>query len=476
MFRQASYDEVLLKDIMSGTTYRFPEIEDNPGDFVPESLLRKSINLPDVAEYDVVRHFTRLSEMNYSVDNGIYPLGSCTMKFNPKYADAIASNPLFRDIHPLRPEKTVQGNLRIMYELQEYLKAISDMDAVSLQPLAGAQGEFTGILLVKKYFEEKGLSELKKEIIIPDSAHGTNPASAAMGGFDVIEIPSAPDGTVDLDALQAAVTERTAAFMITNPNTLGIFDPKIEKIAEIIHDAGALLYYDGANFNAILGITSPGLMGFDIVHFNLHKTFATPHGGGGPGGAPVGVKKNLEKYLPSPIVAKDGDRYYFKDTGQESIGAVAPYFGSFIVSLRAWSYIRFHGGDGLRNISKRAVLNTNYLENLISYSYEPSHSAPKKHEVVVSTSKTGKRAMDVAKFILDSGMHPPTVYFPLIVKEAMMIEVTETVSKDDLDRYAAVMLDALQHDAEELEQKPLNAHASRIDEVRAARDLKLKWQ
>lgn len=475
MYKQASYDEPLLKDVQSGTTYRFREHDLKSDELVPESLLRKGCELPDVAEYDVVRHFTRLSEMNYSVDTGIYPLGSCTMKYNPKYADAIASFPLFRDVHPMRPEETVQGNLRIMYELQEFLKDISDMDAVSLQPLAGAQGEFTGIMLVKKYFEDQGTEGTRREIIIPDSAHGTNPASASMAGYDVIEIPSAGDGTVEIEALKAAVSERTAAFMITNPNTLGIFDPKIEEIASIIHDAGALLYYDGANFNAILEITSPGLMGFDIVHFNLHKTFATPHGGGGPGGAPVGVKKFLEKYLPAPVVIKEGDRYTFSREHEGSIGAVAPYYGSFMVILRAWAYIRFHGGDGLRNISRRAVLNTNYLEKMIEKKYKPSHTAPKKHEVVVSTNGTGKRALDVAKFILDSGMHPPTVYFPLIVKEAMMIEVSETVSKDDLDRYASVMLAAMEEDDSSLKDMPRNTHASRIDEVKAARQLVLKW-
>lgn len=475
MYRQASYDEPLIRDIRSGTTYRFPEQDLDREDLVPGTLARKELELPDVAEYDVVRHFTRLSEMTFSVDNGIYPLGSCTMKYNPKYADAIASDSLYRDIHPSRPVTTVQGNLRIMYELQEFLKAISDMDAVTLQPLAGAQGEFTGIRLIRRYFEEQGTDDMRREIIIPDSAHGTNPASASMGGYDVIEIPSAADGTVDLEALRAAVSEKTAAFMITNPNTLGIFDPKIEEIAEILHGDGALLYYDGANLNAILGITSPGLMGFDIVHFNLHKTFATPHGGGGPGAGPVGVKKFLEKYLPSPVVVEQNGVYLLNHCGKESIGAVAPYFGSFMVVLRAWAYIRFHGGDGLTNISRRAVLNTNYLESRIQGSFPPSHSAPKKHEVVVSSSGTGKRAMDIAKHILDSGMHPPTVYFPLIVREAMMIEVTETVSKDDLDRYADVMLSALEQSDEVLEQKPLNTHTTRIDEVSAARNLVLKW-
>ena len=474
MFHQAAYDEPLIRDMRSGTTYRVPgEHTETPE--IPDSLVRKEINIPNVSEYDVVRHFTRLSEMNYSVDTGIYPLGSCTMKFNPKYADVMASWSEFRDVHPLRPQETVQGNLRIMYELQEYLKAISDMDAVSLQPLAGADGEFTGISIIRKYFMDQGTDSERREVIVPDSAHGTNPASAAMAGYDVVEIPSTPSGTVDLDALKSVTGRNTAAFMITNPNTLGIFDGGIAEIARIIHEAGALLYYDGANFNAILGITSPGLMGFDVVHFNLHKTFATPHGGGGPGAAPVGVKKFLEKYLPTPIVEKNGDFYSFKDVGDKSIGKIGPYYGSFMVLLRAWAYIRYHGRDGLEAISRRAVLNTNYLERRISGSFRPSNNSIKKHEVVVSASGTGKTANDVAKYLLDMGMHPPTIYFPLIVKEAMMIEVTETVSKKDLDAYADAMLASLKEDAKTSASRPVNTKVTRIDEVRAARDLELTW-
>lgn len=474
MYHQAYYDEPLIRDMRSGTTYRVPEGGEFTG-LVPDSLRRKDLKLPYVSEYDVVRHFTRLSEMNYSVDTGIYPLGSCTMKFNPKYADVIASWSEFRDVHPLRPVNTVQGSLRIMYEMQEYLKAISDMDAVSLQPLAGAEGEFTGIRIIRRYFQDMGMDADRREVIVPDSAHGTNPASASMAGYDVVEIPSTPSGTVDMDALRAVVGRHTAALMITNPNTLGIFDAGIGEIAKIVHDAGALLYYDGANFNAILGITSPGLMGFDVVHFNLHKTFATPHGGGGPGGAPVGVKGFLKKYLPTPIVDRENGRYFFRDVGEKSIGKIAPYYGSFMVVLRAWSYIRYHGRDGLEAISRRAVLNTNYLEKKLSDHFKPSHSSIKKHEVVVSASETGKTATDVAKYLLDSGMHPPTIYFPLIVKEAMMIEATETVSKKDLDAYAETMIDSLKEDAQISSQRPVNTKITRIDEVKAARDMILTW-
>ncbi len=472
MYKQASYDEPLLREIKSGTSYRFPSVESETAE-IPKKLLRRELNLPSVAEYDVARHFTRLAEMNYSVDNGIYPLGSCTMKYNPKFADEIAANPLFRDVHPMRPESTIQGNLRIMYELQEYLREISDMDAVSLQPLAGAHGEFTGMRIVRKYFEDRG--ENRTEVIIPDSAHGTNPASATMAGFDVVEVPSNEKGMVDLDALDAAISDRTAALMITNPNTLGIFEENIVEIARKIHEAGGLLYYDGANLNAILGITSPGLMGFDIVHFNLHKTFATPHGGGGPGSGPVGVKKFLSGYLPSPVVRFDGRRYSLVDSGNESIGAMATHYGSFLVALRAWAYIRYMGSNGLRHASERAVLNTNYLEHLISGTYRPSHPAPKKHEMVVSATSAGKRASDIAKFILDNGMHPPTIYFPLIVHEALMIEVTESASKSDLDRYADVLLKAAKEDEESIKQRPSNTHRRRLDEVRAARQLVLRW-
>jgi glycine dehydrogenase subunit 2 len=474
-YHQATYDEPLIKDIHSGTDYKVPAVIGREEDLIPPSLLRHNLKLPDVAEFDVVRHYTRLSQMNFSVDIGTYPLGSCTMKFNPKFADSISQISGFSETHPLQDQGSIQGSLKIMYELQGYLMEISDMDAITLQPLAGAQGEFTGILIVRKYLEDIGELNKRTEIIIPDSAHGTNPASAAMAGFDVVEIPSDSNGMVDLEALEAVLSDRTAAFMITNPNTLGIFDRNIVKISEMVHKAGALLYYDGANFNAIVGITSPGIMGFDIVHFNLHKTFATPHGGGGPGSGPVAVKAYLKEYLPVPVVSFDNGRYYLDYSAKKTIGKVASYYGAFNMLLRAWAYIRFHGSDGLLSNTQRAVLNANYLSHRLSESFTIPFSPLKKHELVLSTEKTGKRALDIGKYIIDQGVHAPTVYFPLIVHEDMMIEPTESVSKDDLDRYAQIMEDALKEDVEQLKRRPLNLGSRRIDEVKAARDLKLKW-
>lgn len=475
-YKQASYDEPFIGELRSGTTYKIPGKVD-PGvlEDLPEGTRREYLPLPEVAEYDVVRHFTRLSQMNYSVDLGMYPLGSCTMKFNPKFADRISTFEGFSEIHPLQPEKSVQGSLRIMYELQEYLKDLSDMDAITLQPLAGAHGEYTGILIIRKYHEDRGELDCRTEIIIPDSAHGTNPASAAMGGFDVVEIPSNEKGTVDLEALKAALSEKTAAFMITNPNTLGIFEDQITEIAKLVHEAGALLYYDGANFNAIMGVTSPGLMGFDIVHFNLHKTFATPHGGGGPGSGPVAVKAHLKDFLPVPTVAKDGGRYFLDFSHPKSIGRVSSYYGSFNMMLRAWSYITYHGADGLKENTVNAVLNANYLAKKLEGKFKIPYKPLKKHELVLSTENTGKRALDLAKYLIDNGIHAPTVYFPLIVHEAMMIEPTETVSKADLDQYAEVLLKGLEAGDGELKGMPKNLAVGRIDEVRAARELKVRW-
>ncbi len=475
-YRQASYDEPLIRDMESGTTYELPGETGDAQSAIPEELRRDELQLPGVAEYDVVRHFTRLSQMNYGVDLGFYPLGSCTMKFNPKYADAISSFESFRDSHPLSDQSLVQGNLRIMYELQEYLREISDMDAVSLQPLAGAHGEFTGILIVRKYFEKSGELDRRTEIIVPDSAHGTNPASAAMAGFDVREVPSGDDGTVDVEALRKLVTEKTAAFMITNPNTLGIFEHNIGEIASIFHEKGALLYYDGANFNAILGHTSPGLMGFDIVHFNLHKTFATPHGGGGPGSGPIAVKERLKEFLPVPLVEKSSTGYAFNYDLKSSVGKVSSFYGAFGVLLRAWAYITKNGSDGLMKNSLTAVLNTNYIRARLSGHYSIPFKKEKMHELVLSSSNTGRKALDIAKYILDSGMHPPTVYFPLIVRESMMIEPTETVSKHDLDTYCDLLISGARAGQPELEKHPVSTPVSRIDEVRAARDLKLNWR
>lgn len=475
-YKQATYSENFIGEFRSGTTYKVPgKCDEKVLESIPANLRRKSLNLPDVAEYDVVRHYTRLSQMNFSVDIGMYPLGSCTMKFNPKFADHISIFEDFSEMHPLQKEDTVQGTLRIMYELQEYLKELSDMDAITLQPLAGAHGEYTGILIVRKYHEDKGELDQRTEIIIPDSAHGTNPASASMGGFDVVEIPSAANGTVDIEALKATLSTKTAAFMITNPNTLGIFEDQITEIARLVHEAGALLYYDGANFNAIMGMTSPGLMGFDIVHFNLHKTFATPHGGGGPGSGPVAVCSMLKEFLPVPTVEKEGEHYFLDYSHNKTIGKVSSYFGSFNMMLRAWSYITYHGSNGLRENTINAVLNANYLAHLLSTKFKIPYKPLKKHELVLSTDNTDKRALDIAKFLIDHGIHAPTVYFPLIVHEAMMIEPTETVSKADLDQYAEILIRSLDTSDEELKSMPKNLPVGRIDEVKAARELKLTW-
>ncbi|MCL4438653.1 MAG: aminomethyl-transferring glycine dehydrogenase subunit GcvPB [Candidatus Thermoplasmatota archaeon] len=475
-YHQATYDEPLLSEIHSDNRYKVPDADENLMALIPEEIRSAGAKLPEIAEYDVVRHFTRLSQMNYGVDLGIYPLGSCTMKFNPKFADRIASMEEFSETHPLIGDQNIQGSLKIMYDLQRYLSELSDMDAVSLQPLAGAQGEYTGILIIRKYLESIGELEKRKEIIIPDSAHGTNPASAAMAGFDVVEIPSSSDGTVDLEALKSAISDRTAAFMITNPNTLGLFEKRITEIAEIVHGSGALLYYDGANFNAIMGITSPGLMGFDVVHFNLHKTFATPHGGGGPGSGPVGVKKFLSEFLPVPVVEKaDDGRYFLNYDLRNTIGKVAPYYGAFSTILRAWAYITYHGYDGLTENTVRAVLNTNYLVKRLQNDFKIPFGTLKKHELVLTTENTGKRALDMAKFLIDLGIHAPTVYFPLNVHEDMMIEPTETVSRRDLDVFADALISASKQDDESLKSHPVNLSVGRIDEVKAARQLKLHW-
>jgi glycine dehydrogenase subunit 2 len=470
-YHQATYDEKFLKDIQSGNSFSCENIEDIA---IDESIKQEGLDLPDISENDVVRHYVRLSQMNYSVDTGFYPLGSCTMKFNPKFADRIASDSRFIKVHPLTDIEFAQGNLQVMFELSEYLKKISDMDAVSLQPLAGAHAEFTSLLIVRKYMEETGHPD-RNEIVIPDSAHGTNPASAAMAGFSVVQIPSKEDGSINLDALRDAMSERTAAFMITNPSTLGIFETNIVEIAKIVHENGSLLYYDGANLNAILGVTSPGKMGFDMVHFNLHKTFATPHGGGGPGAGPVAVKSFLEKYLPFPRIAKNGGKFILMDNEEHSIGRVAGFQGSFVNLLRAWSYIKYKGEDGLLLNTYRAVLNANYLakrlETILNYRYE----GLKKHEVIVSSKMVNKRALDLAKYIINSGVHAPTIYFPLIVPEALMIEPTEDASMGDMDNFCSLIIEAINTPDEELHKMPTNLAIGRANDVKAAKDLKLKW-
>jgi len=440
---------------------------------IPDELKRETICLPDIPESEVIRYYTKLASMNFGVDSGPYPLGSCTMKYNPKYADRVSSFGEFTNVHPYQDERTVQGTLSVMYDMERKLSAIAGMDAVTLQPAAGAHGEHIAMLMVKAYHEDRG--ESRDEVIVPDSAHGTNPASAAMAGYKVIEIPSAQDGSVDLEALKAAVSGRTAAFMLTNPNTLGIFDKNIKEIARIVHGAGALMYYDGANLNAIMGITTPGDMDFDVVHFNVHKTFASPHGGGGPGAGPVGVKSVLIPYLPSPVIVRTGDIYSLQDNGERSIGKMRAFYGNINVILRGYAYILRMGSEGLKDATVRAVLNSNYLKELLKDVYEIPYGDLKKHEFVASASslkkEKGIRAMDIAKRLIDFDIHPPTIYFPMLVEESMMFEPTEDCSIEDLDRMAEVLIGIASEDPEIVMNAPYNSPVSRVDETKAAKDM-----
>ena len=473
-FRQARYDEPLIFELSGENDFCISNEEEVR---IPEGMERRDLCLPELPEREVVRHYTNLSQMNFGVDNGMYPLGSCTMKYNPKYADRLSALPTVASVHPCQDEDSIQGALRLMQELEDALCAISGMDAVTLQPAAGAHGEFTGMLLARAYHAAN--AQEGTEVIVPDSANGTNPASAAMAGFTVIEVPSGPDGCVDLEALGAALSERTAAVMVTNPNTLGLFEKDITRLADMVHAAGALLYYDGANLNAIMGMTSPGIMDFDIVHFNLHKTFATPHGGGGPGAGPVGVKRFLEPFLPVPRILNDEGRFSLDYERSESIGKVRSLFGNFAVLVRAYAYILRQGGDGLREVSQRAVLNSNYLKSKVVSAYEMPFAQLRKHEFVVSARRLAKEkgvhASDVAKALLDRGFMSPTVYFPSLVEEALMIEPTETESKETLDRYAQALLDIAEADPLEVKSSPRSTAVSRVDEVYAARELILSW-
>jgi glycine dehydrogenase subunit 2 len=446
------------------------------GGMLPINLVRSELDIPDLPERDVVQHFVNLSQMNFGVDNGLYPLGSCTMKYNPKVCDEVVGMRTVADIHPLQDPSTIQGALRLMYELEKMLCEIGGVDAVTLQPAAGAHGEFTGMHLVRAFHETNG--ETRKEVIVPDTAHGTNPASAAMVGYDVLELPS-KDGCVDVEAVKSSVSKDTAAFMLTNPNTLGLFEKDVCEIAGILHDAGALLYYDGANLNAIMGKTSPGKMDFDIVHFNLHKTFATPHGGGGPGAGPVGVKKRLEGFLPVPRITRQGEEYLLDYDLPKSIGKVRAFFGNFAVLVRAYTYIRMQGGKGLVSVSENAVLNSNYLKERLKGDFEMPYGQLRKHEFVLSgrpLKAKGLRTLDFAKRLLDYGYHAPTIYFPQIVEEALMIEPTETESKETLDRFVDACEQILKEDPELLKSAPRNTARRRLDEAKAARDMIFSWK
>ena len=469
-FRQAYYSEPLLFEKAGAPNGGVPDCP------LPPRLRREHLDLPNLPEPEVVRHFTRLSQMNFGIDSGFYPLGSCTMKFNPKFTEEIARLPEVARTHPHQEESTVQGHLQVLYELQEMLRLIAGMDAVTLQPAAGAQGEFTGLLLAKAYLEARG--EHRTQVVLPDTAHGTNFATAGMLGFEVVEVPSR-DGLVDLDALRRAVGPQTLAFMITNPNTLGLFEADILEIADSVHRAGAQLYYDGANFNAILGRTSPGAMGFDIVHFNLHKTFTTPHGGGGPGAGPVAVRRHLEPYLPTPVVVREGDAYRLDYARPKSLGKVRAWYGNFALLLRAYAYILAQGSDGLAAVTDRAVLNANYLKAKLEKHLDVPYPGPRKHEFVASGSRLkarGLRTMDLAKRLMDYGYHPPTVYFPHLVDEALMIEPTETETKETLDQFAADIVRILAEDPQVLKDAPHNAAVARVDEVQAAREPILSWR
>jgi glycine dehydrogenase subunit 2 len=470
-FRQAIWEEPLLFEKPSN------EVASPKPGVVPPNLERKALDLPNLPEWEVVRHYTRLSQMTFGIDSGFYPLGSCTMKFNPKVHEELAALPEVRLAHPYQDVSTVQGSLQILYELQTILARIGGMDAVTLQPAAGAQGEFTGLLIARAYLKEKG-DGARDEVLLPDTAHGTNFASAGMLGFKVVEVPSR-DGQVDLAALEAAAGERTLALMLTNPNTLGIFESRVEDIARIVHDAGGLLYYDGANFNAILGKTNPGRMGFDMLHFNLHKTFTTPHGGGGPGVGPVGVKSFLEPYLPVPAVVFDGTRYSLDYDRPKSIGKVRAWYGNFGLLVRAYAYILSQGSDGLRWVTERAVLNANYLKMRLDEHLESPYPGLRKHEFVASGARLkerGLRTVDLAKRLMDYGFHPPTVYFPHLIDEAFMPEPTETESKETLDAFADAVAAILQEDPEIVRTAPHNTAAKRVDEVLAAREPILSWR
>jgi len=451
--------------------YTLPEL-DVPQSELPRGYVRDDLSLPEVSELDFVRHYTHLSQMNYSIDTVFYPLGSCTMKYNPKVNERAAAIEGLTHVHPLQPEATVQGSLQLMYELQEMLAEISGFAAVSLQPAAGAHGEFAGVLIMRAYHESRGDSKRTK-VLIPDSAHGTNPASTAMSGYTMIELPSDERGNVDLEALKRECDDTVVGLMLTNPNTLGLFEEQVLEVCETIHKCGGLVYGDGANLNAMMGIAKPGDLGMDVLHFNLHKTFTTPHGGGGPGCGPVGVTAELAPFLPGPIAAKDGDGYR-QYVPEQSIGRMKAFFGNYGMFIRAYTYIRMMGADGLRAASENAVLNANYLKALVSPHYKLAVERTCMHEFVVHGDIAGTDviALDVSKRLIDYGHHPPTNYFPLIVHDALMIEPTETESKQTLDDFAEALVKIKQEAQEEpelLHDAPHITPVYRLDEATAAR-------
>ncbi|MDA7978782.1 MAG: aminomethyl-transferring glycine dehydrogenase subunit GcvPB [Pirellulales bacterium] len=444
-----------------------------------ECVAVKPPPLPELAEPDVVRHYANLSQQNMSVDTHTYPLGSCTMKYNPKRNERFAALPGMANVHPYQPDESLQGMLQLLYEMQEILAEIGGLDAVSLQPAAGAQGELTALLVAAAYYRDTH-QESRRKVLIPDSAHGTNPASAAMAGFDTVTVKSTPKGYVDMDDFRSKLDETVAVFMITNPNTLGMFDREIKRIADEVHEAGGMIYLDGANMNAILGVTRPGDFGADMMHYNPHKTFSGPHGGGGPGAGPIAVRAKLEPYLPSPVVEKTPSGYRLAYDRPKSIGRVRSFFGNTGVLVRAYSYICTHGPDGLKRVAENAVLNANYLLSRVKHIFPVPQGDRCMHEFVASAGQLkadkGISAMDIGKRLLDHGFHAPTVYFPPIVKEAMMVEPTETESKASLDALTATLFRITEEDAEFLHDAPHTTSTSRPDEVAAARTPVLSWK
>lgn len=461
--------------------YSLPAL-DVPETPLPTGMVRAGLPLPEASEVDVVRHFTRLSQKNYCVDLGMYPLGSCTMKYNPKMNEEAVRLPGFAQVHPYTDEELAQGALQVMYELQTYLGEVSGLPGVTLQPAAGAQGELTGLLVIRAYHLSRGDTK-RKYVIVPDSAHGTNSATSTMGGYSVLEVKSDPRGNVDLDDLRKKVNDQTVGLMLTNPNTLGLFEEHVREVIEITHAAGGLVYGDGANLNAIVGIMRPGDVGFDVLHTNLHKTFSVPHGGGGPGSGPVMVRPDLAQFLPGPIVEKVGDRYAFK-MPEHSIGRVKSFYGNFLALVRAYAYIRSFGREHLKEIAENSVLNANYMLARLRSVYDPA--VPErlcKHEFVLNGTRFAKqygiRTLDVAKRIIDYGFYPPTIYFPLIVPECLMIEPTETQSKQSLDEYVDALIaiaDEARTNPQLLREAPHNAPVTRLDDTRAARDPVLRYK
>ncbi|MGB3479746.1 MAG: aminomethyl-transferring glycine dehydrogenase subunit GcvPB [bacterium] len=460
--------------------YSLPDCDVPVAEIQKDHQRKEYARLPEVSEPQIIRHFVNLSSMNHHVDKGFYPLGSCTMKYNPKINEETSRFAGFAKIHPLQSEKTTQGGLQLMHELGDYLKKIVNLDAITLQPAAGAQGEFTAISMFKIYFNKR--KEKRQYILVPDSAHGTNPASVNFSGFKPLTLPSNEQGLVDIDKLIELMSEDVAGLMLTNPNTLGLFEKEVKKITDIIHEKGGLVYLDGANLNALLGITRPGDLGFDAVHFNLHKTFSTPHGGGGPGSGPVAVTENLAPYLPVPIITKSEAGYVLDYDRPDTIGKVQTFYGNFLVIVRAYTFLRMIGELGLKEISKAAILNANYIIHTLKDDYYLPFPSFCMHEGVLSGKNLreyGIKTLDVAKRLLDFGIHAPTVYFPLIVSEALMIEPTDSESKETLDRFIAVMKQ-IRMEAEKnpdiLKSAPHNTPVRRLDEVKAIKELKIRWQ